>query len=96
MEESRGLAISISFDLIEEVLKKYVKNVPEDLKYAGVEEEWHFQSVKFYFKSEKFPIVKDQLNENAVTGKIWVTTGKKGKPIKATLEWRDPDKKEKK
>ena len=96
MKESRGLAISITFDLIEEVLKKYVENVPEDLKFKGVEEEWYNQSLRFYFKSKKFPCVKDHLKANAVTGKIWVTNGKEGKPIKAKLEWRDPDKKENK
>lgn len=92
---SRGLSISITIELLEELLINNVKNVPNDLKFMDVDLEWYGQSLRFYFKSEQFPIVKNHLKENVIIGRIEATTDKTGKLIGAELKWRNPGKKEK-
>lgn len=95
MSETRGLSINVTIELIEELLKKHVKNVPNDIRFAGVEREWYHNSLRFYFKSKNFPIVEGQLKLNVVTGQIEAKADEHGKLIGLTLNWKDPDKKEK-
>lgn len=90
--KTRGLAIRVTPDLIEELLKKHVKNVPEDLKFDSVGFHWFEQELRFYFRSKEFPIIKDNLKVNAIAGRIEVTTNKKGKITRVELKWRDPEK----
>lgn len=91
MTEPRGLCINITIELIEELLVKNIKNVPTDLKFVSVERELYFKGLKFYFKSKQFPIVKNQLKENVITGRVEATTDKNGKLTGVTLNWRDPE-----
>lgn len=95
MSETRGLSISITVELLEELLTKHIKNVPNDLKFVYVEVEWYNRSLRFYFKSKQFPIVKDQLKANVIHGQVEATTDKNGKLMGLVLKWRDPNKKEK-
>lgn len=94
MTESRGLSISITIELLEELLRNHVRNVPNDLKFAAVEREYYNNSLKFYFKSKQFPIVKDQLKANVITGRVEATTDKDRKLTGLVLHWRVPNKKE--
>lgn len=95
MPDTRGLCINITIELIEELLVKNIKNVPSDIKFITVERELYHDGLKLYFKSKRFPIVKDQLKENVVTGRVEATVDKTGKLIGVELKWRDPNKKEK-
>lgn len=92
LEEIRGLSISVTIELIEELLKKHVENVPEDLKLVGTEAEYYNQSVRFYFKSKKFPIVEHGLKVNAIVGLITASYNENRK-LNIELSWRDLDRK---
>ena len=89
---NRALVISISVTLVEELLKRYVKNVPEDLKIDSVNYEQIGRILGFYFKSEKFPVVKDDLRENVAAGLITVHKNADGTTT-VTLKWKEPNKK---
>lgn len=91
-----GLAISITNELIQDLLIQHVKSVPPDIELVGVDFEWYHQSLKFYFKSKHFPVVDGALKQNAVNGRIEVTTDKNRKVTGIVLKWKDPDKKENK
>ena len=88
----RALIISISAELIEELLKRYVKNIPEDLRVDSVDYGWVNRKLDFCFTSEEFPIVKDGIKRNAVIGSMAVHTDADKKST-VTLKWKDPDKK---
>lgn len=90
IKESRGLSISITIDLLEELLINHIKNVPTDLKFISVERELYINVLKFYFKSKQFPVIKNQLKGNVVTGRVEATTDKDGKLVRLALNWRDP------
>jgi len=91
MTDPRGLCINVTIELIEELLVKNIKNVPNDIKFVSVERELYFNGLKFYFKSEKFPIVENQLKENVVTGRIEATIDQNDKLTGLVLKWGDPE-----
>ena len=88
----RALVISITAELVEELLKKYVKNIPEDLRVDSVDYGWVNRKLDFCFTSEEFPIVKDGIKRNAAVGMVSVYTNA-DKTTTATLKWKDPNKK---
>ena len=94
-EKVNGLAINITYELIEDLLKQHVKNVPEDIKIVSANSDWFNRSIRIYFNSKHFPVVAGQLKANCVNGHIEVTTGKDAKLLGIKLVWDDPDKKKK-
>jgi hypothetical protein len=90
IKESRGLLISITIDLLEELLINHIKNVPVDIKFVSVERELYSSILKFYFKSKQFPVIKDRLKGNVISGRVEATTDKDGKLVRLALNWRDP------
>ena len=92
-EKVHGLAISITNDLLTELLVTHIKSVPPDIEVVGMDFEWFNQSIKVYFKSKHFPVVDGRLKANCVTGRIEVSTDKDAKVTGIKLVWKDPDKK---
>ena len=92
-KEARALVINVTAVLMEELLKEHVKNVPEDLKVDSADYFPFDRTLKLYFTSKKFPVVKGKVRRGVVEGRIAVCKNA-DKTTTATLMWKDPDKEE--
>ena len=91
-KENRALTISISVELIEELLERYVKDVPEDIKVDSADYSPTDRILKFYFTSKEFPVAKSGLRKDIAVGKISVYKDADGTTT-VMLKWKDPNKK---